>query len=301
MQKRFLSGGLALASLLLISGCVGIKDYERKVSESTGLRKEMEAAQARISAQQNTTEDLQKQIQTRRLEGEELSQSLSMSRRHGQQLEASMADLRAQLAFQAQENKSGQSKAARLEAALEQSRQKSDKLERNAVELRKRIAKFEDRLRLQVQLEKDFVAQFSSEVRKNLIKVQRTRDRVMLSLESSQLFASGSAALRTRGKKLLKKIAGNLRRHTNREIQVQGHTDNDPISGKLAERWESNWELSAARATRVVRYLVEVGNVDPRKVSAAGLGEFRPIADNSSKEGKKKNRRINIVLFPPSL
>ncbi len=301
MQKRFLSGGLALVSLLLISGCVGIKDYERKVSESTGLRKEMETAQARISAQQKTTEGLQKQMQTRRLEGEELSQSLSMSRRHGQQLEASMADLRAQLAFQAQENKSGQSKAARLEAALAQSRQKSDKLERNAVELRKRIAKFEDSLRLQVQLEKDFVAQFSSEVRKNLIKVQRAGDRVMLSLESSQLFASGSAALRTRGKKLLKKIAGNLRRHTNREIQVQGHTDNDPISGKLAERWESNWELSAARATRVVRYLVEVGNVDPRKVSAAGLGEFRPIADNSSKEGKKKNRRINIVLFPPSL
>jgi chemotaxis protein MotB len=300
MQKRFPSGGLALVCLLLISGCVGIKDYERKVSESTGLRKEVEAAQARIGSQQKTTENLRKQIQTRRLEGEELSQSLSMSRRHGQQLEASMADLRAQLSSQTQENKSVQAKAARLEAALEQSRQQSDELGKNIVGLRKRVAKFEDKLRLQIQLERDIAAQFSTEVKKNLIKVRRVGDQVMLSLESSQLFASGSAALRSRGKKLLKRIASKLRRHTNREIQVQGHTDNDPISGKLAERWESNWELSAARATRVVRYLVEVGNVDPRKISAAGLGEFRPIAENSSREGKKKNRRIDIVLFPPS-
>ncbi len=299
MQKRFSSGGLALVFLLFISGCVGIKDYERKVSESTGLRKEMETAQARIGAQQKATETLRKQIQTRRLEGEELSQSLSMSRRHAQQLEASMADLRAQLSSQTQDNKSLQAKSARQAEALGQSRQKSDELGKAITGLRNRVARFEDKLRLQIQLEKDMVAQFSSEMEKNLIKVRRVGDRVLLSLESSQLFASGSATLRSHGRELLKKIAGKLRRHTNREIQVQGHTDNDQIKGKLAERWESNWELSAARATRVVRYLVEVGNIDPRKISAAGLGEFRPIADNSSKEGKKKNRRIDIVLFPP--
>lgn len=300
MQKRFPSAGFALACLLLVSGCVGVDEFERKVSESTGLRKELESAQARINAQQKTIEDLRNKGQSRRLEGEELSQSLSMSRRHSQQLEASTADLRAQTAAQNQEIKEVRAKSARLESALNQSRQRSDQSEKNIVDLRKRLAKFEDKLRLQVQLERDLVAQFSSEVGKKLIKVQRTGDRVMLSLESSTLFSSGSATLRSRGKTLLKKIAGNLRRHTNREIQVQGHTDNVPISGRLAERWESNWELSAARATRVARYLVEVGNVDPRRVSAAGLGEFRPIADNKTKVGKRKNRRINIVLFFPS-
>ncbi len=300
MQKRFPSGGLALACLLLISGCVGVDEFERKVSESTGLRKELESAQARINAQKKTIEDLRKKGQSRRLEGEELSQSLSMSRRHGQQLEASTADLRAQTAAQSEENKELQAKAARLETALDQSRQKSDEMEKSIVGLRKRVAKFEDKLRLQIQLERDLVAQLSSEVGNNLVKVQRTGDQVMLSLESSTLFSSGSATLRARGKSLLKKIAGNLRRHTNREVQVQGHTDNVPISGRLADRWESNWELSAARATRVARYLVEVGNVDPRRISAAGLGEFRPIADNKTKDGKRKNRRINIVLFFPS-
>lgn len=300
MQNRFLWTGLAFACLLMVSGCVGIDEFERKVSESTSLRKELEVAQARINSQQKTIEDLQKKGQSRRLEGEELSQSLSMARRHSQKLEASMADLRAQSGGLSQENKELQSRMAKLETSLEESRQKSDQLEKNILDLRTRLSKFENKLRLQIQLERDLVAQFSPEIEKKLIKVQRTGDQVMLSLESSTLFSSGSANLRNRGKALLKKIASNLLRHSNREIQVQGHTDNVPISGRLADRWETNWELSAARATRVARYLVEVGNLDPRIISAAGLGEFRPIADNRTKEGKRKNRRINIVLFFPS-
>lgn len=300
MRTHFSFWILLTAGVFLVTGCVGVEDYERKVSESTSLRKELEAAQARISALENTIEDLRKQGQTRRLEGEELSQSLTMSRRNSQQLEARLADLRAQLSAQTQDNRSAQEKLARLEKNLDLANQETRELEKNNLELRKRVARFEDKLRLQIQLEKDLAAQFSFEVSKNLVSVKRTGDRVILSLESSLLFSSGSANIRRPGQNLLKKIAANLRRYTNREIQVQGHTDNIPISDRLAEKWESNWELSAWRATRVLRYLVEVGNVDPRKISAAGLGEFQPIADNSSQEGRAKNRRIEIVLFPPS-
>ncbi len=300
MQTRFPSGGLALACLLLISGCVGVGDYERKVSESTSLRKELEIAQARINSQKKTIENLRKQFQSRRLEGEELSQSLSMSRRHGQQLESGMAELRARITSQKEESQEAQKKASGLEADLERSGKKSREMGKTIVDLRKRLARFEDKVRLQIQLERDVVARLSSEVKKKLVIVKRRENQVMLTLDSSMLFTSGSALLRSRGKKLLLKIAGNLRRHSNRKIQIHGHTDNVPISGRLAERWESNWELSAARATRVVRFLVESGNVDPRKISAIGFGEFQPIADNASKEGKRKNRRIDIVLLPPS-
>lgn len=299
MRLHVSSGVLAL-TCLFISGCVAVEDYERKVSESTSLRKELDSARARINAQQRTIEDLQKKGQSTRLEGEELSQSLSMSRRHGQQLEARLADLRARNSSQTQEIKSARQKANQMQSQIEQEQEKLRETQKANLELRKRVARFEDKQRLQIQLERDLAAQLSSEVERNLVKVRRVNDRVMLTLESSLLFASGSATLRSRGKSVLLKIAKTLRRYTNREVQVQGHTDNIPISDRLAERWESNWELSAARATRVLRHLVEVGNVDPRRISGAGLGEFRPIGDNTSREGRKQNRRIDIVLFPPS-
>ncbi|MEE9255633.1 MAG: flagellar motor protein MotB, partial [bacterium] len=247
-----------------------------------------------------TIDGLEGKTRERRMEGEELTQSLSMARRHGQQLETKLADLRARLSFQDQESKTTQRRVSEFETSAEESRKKIRQLEENAVDLRQKLARFEDKIRLQMQLEKDLSAQFAEETKKGIVTVKRSRDRIVIGLESSVLFSSGSATIRANAKKHLLKISLILRRYINREVQVQGHTDNIPISERIAERWESNWELSSARATRVLRYLVEVGNVDPRRMSAAGLGEYRPIADNATKGGRKKNRRIDIVLFPPS-
>lgn len=290
----------AAACILLLYGCVGVEEFEAKVSESAGLRKEIESARARITLLRRTIDDLQKQNTDRRLEGEELTQSLTMARRHGQQLETKLADLRARIFSQDLENKITEKKTSELKSSFEETGKKIRALEEANVSLKKKIARFEDKLRLQEQIKKDLAAQLSAEIKSGAIVVSRAGDRVIIGLESSTLFSSGRAAIRRAGKKHLRKISRILLRYTNREIQVQGHTDNDPISERLIERWESNWELSTARATRVLRFLVEVGNVDPKIISAAGLGEFRPIADNSTKAGKKKNRRIDIVLFPPS-
>ena len=291
---------LVFSCIVFLAGCVGIEDYDRKVSEASGLRKELESAQSRITSLSRTIDGLEGKSRERRLEGEELTQSLSMARRHGQQLETKLADLRARLSFQDQESKTTQRRVSDFETSAEESRKKIRQLEENAVDLRQKLARFEDKLRLQMQLRKDLSAQFAEETRKGIITVKRSRDRIVIGLESSVLFASGSATIRTDAKKHLLKISLILRRYINREVQVQGHTDNIPISDRIAERWESNWELSSARATRVLRYLIEVGNVDPRRMSAAGLGEYRPIADNATKGGRKKNRRIDIVLFPPA-
>ncbi len=291
---------LVFSGLVFLAGCVGIEDFERKVSEASGLRKELESAQSRISSLHRTIDELEGKSRERRLEGEELTQSLSMARRHGQSLETKFADLRARLSFQDQESKAAQRRVSVFETSAEESRKKIRQLEENAVDLRQKLARFEDKIRLQTQLEKDMAAQFGEEAKKGLITVTRSQNRVIIGLESSALFASGSATIRASAKKHLLKISLILRRYINREVQVQGHTDNIPISKRIAERWESNWELSSARATRVLRYLVEVGNVNPKRISAAGLGEYRPIADNATKGGRKKNRRIDIVLFPPS-
>jgi chemotaxis protein MotB len=84
------------------------------------------------------------------------------------------------------------------------------------------------------------------------------------------------------------------------EIVVSGHTDNVPITSKLAATYPTNWELSAARAIAVVKIL-ESNGVDPKMLVAAGFGEFRPVADNATPEGRAQNRRMEIVLMPRKL
>ena len=289
---------LFLAAALL-TGCVGIEDYERKTDEAAGLRKELSDHQSRIDELRRNTEELEGRIRQKDLENQELSQSLTMARRHSQQTETRVADLRAQLTAQQSQQTESAKKAGRFERAYENSRARVRELQKNLVAAQKKLLRFEDRIRFQIQLEKDMKAQFSRERRRGTVEVRRVGDRVVISIASAILFKSGSAKIRSESKALLVKFSNLLRRYANREVQVQGHTDNVQISDRLAERWETNWELSAARATRVLRYFVEVGNLDPRRVSGAGMGEFRPIADNDTREGRRTNRRIEIVIFPP--
>ena len=289
---------LFLAAALL-TGCVGIEDYERKTDEAAGLRKELSDQQSRIDELRRNIEEFEGRIKQKDLETQELSQSLTMARRHSQQTETRVADLRAQLTAQQSQQTESAKKAGRFERAYENSRARVRELQKNLVAAQKKLLRFEDRIRFQIQLEKDMKAQFSRERRRGTVEVRRVGDRVIISIASAILFKSGSAKIRSESKALLVKFSNLLRRYSNREVQVQGHTDNVQISDRLAERWETNWELSAARATRVLRYFVEVGNLDPRRVSGAGMGEFRPIADNDTREGRRTNRRIEIIIYPP--
>jgi len=112
------------------------------------------------------------------------------------------------------------------------------------------------------------------------------------------LFDSGEATLKPAGIAVLGKIGSVLAKAGDRRVEVQGHTDNVPIAGALAKRFPTNWELSAARATNVVRFLQEEAKIDPTRLSAAGYAEFRPKASNDTDGGRRQNRRIEILLVP---
>jgi chemotaxis protein MotB len=112
------------------------------------------------------------------------------------------------------------------------------------------------------------------------------------------LFDSGEADLKPEGIAILKKIGGVLKKTEGRTIEVQGHTDNVPIRGALAQRFPTNWELSAARATNVVRFLQDEAGVAPTGLSAAARSEYQPRASNDTEEGRRQNRRIEILLGP---
>ena len=112
------------------------------------------------------------------------------------------------------------------------------------------------------------------------------------------LFASGSTEIKPEGKQLLLSIANSLNEDSRHQIIVAGHTDNLPPSHQLSETYPTNWDLSAARASKVVRFLQHVGKIDPARLSVRGYGPYRPVAANTTREGQQNNRRIEIILAP---
>lgn len=120
-----------------------------------------------------------------------------------------------------------------------------------------------------------------------------SEDSLVVRFPDTALFDSGQAELRPDALRALDAIAGVLRGVPNR-VRVEGHTDTDPISNF---RFPSNWELSTARAGRVVRYFVDTYGLDPRRFESAGLGEYRPVAPNDTPENKQRNRRVDIVIL----
>lgn len=119
--------------------------------------------------------------------------------------------------------------------------------------------------------------------------------KVYVSMSDKLLFKSGSVEVESKGKTALEKLANVLNKNPDVSIAIEGHTDNVPIKTNL---YADNWDLSAARATNVVRLLTTSYKMDPRRLTASGRGEFFPIADNTTTEGKAKNRRTEIVLSP---
>ena len=126
------------------------------------------------------------------------------------------------------------------------------------------------------------------------LTVELNDGKLYISLQEKLLFKSGSAVVDPKGKEALKTLATVLNTTQDISITIEGHTDNVPESGK----YEDNWALSTARATSIVRILIIDYKVDPRTVIASGRSEFYPVADNSTADGKSKNRRTEIILSP---
>ncbi len=113
------------------------------------------------------------------------------------------------------------------------------------------------------------------------------------------LFDSGKSDIKQEAFLSLDKIAGVLKNNVeDRNIGIEGHTDNEPIKHS---KWKSNWELSTSRATSVLHYLVDTRGINPKRVAAIGYGEYRPVASNDTVEGKRQNRRVEIVILPKNM
>ncbi len=139
-----------------------------------------------------------------------------------------------------------------------------------------------------------FVNRLKTMIDGGQLTVSIEQGRIVINLPNNVLFKSGSAHLNPDGKEALTQIAAVLSQFSDRRFQIEGHTDNLPIK---SARFPSNWELSTSRALTVVHLLTDMG-VAPENISAAGFGEFHPRADNATEEGRKLNRRIEIIMLP---
>jgi len=121
--------------------------------------------------------------------------------------------------------------------------------------------------------------------------------KISVMLPSSILFNSGQTKLKKEAKNSLTKVCNVLKKDfPNATIRIEGHTDSDPLK-RTKNVYKSNWELSALRASNVLHYLVDSCRLDPKKLYIAGFGKHQPVASNKSKGGKKKNRRVEIVIL----
>ncbi|HVP67937.1 MAG TPA: flagellar motor protein MotB [Anaeromyxobacteraceae bacterium] len=150
-----------------------------------------------------------------------------------------------------------------------------------------------------LQSQKEAYAQLNAalkqEVASDQVRIEQLNDRLKVTLVDEILFPEGGWEIDRKGAETLDKTVPTLKALKGQRIEVEGFTDDVPIGPDLRKRFPSNWELSAARATDVVRYLVSKG-VAPQVLSAAGFGDTRPVATNDTSQGRAKNRRIEVVL-----
>lgn len=189
------------------------------------------------------------------------------------------------------------SKYEQLEA--EKNRQITS-LQEEKAELEKQKAELETASQQRQTQYDALVKQLSAEVQKGELQVRQYQNMLSVDVAEQIFFDSGRAALKDSGKEVLAKVGEALKSYDKKIIRVVGHTDNVPLARSIQKVFPTNWELSVARATNVVRYLQEVG-IPPERMVASGRGEYSPVASNDTPEGRQKNRRIEIMLIDQGL
>lgn len=266
----------AAVAACALASCVSRGEYD-------DLKRRYDRAQDQLAERQERVGTLgasfsESQAEVERLEGENTRarsqvQSLQQEREHLQeeqhQLTLEMTELL--------EDRS------RLKEATQQLSEAIAELSRRKAEAERRVTEF-----------RTLLGRFKKLIDAGTLKVTMSDGRMVLQLPSDVLFDSGSARLSKAGTQAIAEITRVLKEVPDRRYQVEGHTDNVPIHNP---QYRNNWELAAARGLGVVRAMVE-GGLDSSLLSAASYGEYHPVASNDTEEGRRLNRRIEIIVVP---
>ena len=206
-------------------------------------------------------------------------------------LKSSIRNYQALLASGKDENQKLTADLAQLNANLNQKMSELQEREKTIAELQRMIDSQKQKTKELLSSVKDALLGFSTDE----LTVREEDGKVYVAMSDKLLFESGKAVVNAQGKEALGKLAEVLNKQTEIDVYIEGHTDNVPIKTAV---FQDNWDLSVIRATSVVRILTETYNVNPLQILPCGRGEFKPVDDNTSAEGKARNRRTEIIMAP---
>ena len=276
MIKRLLLYAAGAMFLLSASGClVAESTYLKKVEEADGLSKEL--AELQQAHKKLTLENATLKTRFNRLTEDaavlasDKKQLEGILKAKADTLSKNISELRQQVSELKVENKKLNDDIAELQKAKE--------------EKVKEVSGTYEQL----------LANMKNEIAKGQVTISELKGKLTVNMEAAILFDSGRADVKQDGLDILDKMVETLKKVNDKAIRIEGHTDVVQITGSLARTFPTNWELSAARAINVAKFLQQQG-IDPKNLSATAFAEFKPVADNSTKEGRAKNRRIEITL-----
>jgi chemotaxis protein MotB len=282
-MKRLVYLALAGVLSLLLGGClVAESRYLQKVEEADSLTKELGSLKQKHSALVTDNTALKAEYEKLQAEAAGLTKDkLALTRdkdgleqvlkAKSDSLSQSISDLRQKVAILEGENNKLKEDISILQRA------KDEKV--------KEVSNTYEKL----------LQNMKSEIALGQVTISELKGKLTVNMEAAILFDSGKAEVKDDGLEILLKMVETLKSVKDKAIRIEGHTDNVQITGALTRVFPTNWELSAARAINVARYLQQQG-LDPAVLSAAAFAEYKPVADNATKEGRAKNRRIEITL-----
>lgn len=277
---------------LMFAGCVGKGTYQAKVDEAAELNTRINDLQARVSQLESDKNEALSQRNT-------LEKKLAAAHEKNSSLNQDLLRARADLD---RSEKALNAKDAETGRIISEMRQRVDELENRNRELsreleRERLAR-EARLAQVKNTYEELVDKLETEIERGEITISELEGKLTVNMVERILFDSGKAEIRPNGREVLARVGEILSNATDRDIRVEGHTDNVPISPRLEEKFPTNWELSTARATNVVHFLQKQSNIPGERLLSCGYGPYRPVESNDTPEGRAQNRRIQIVLVP---
>jgi chemotaxis protein MotB len=280
-------------------------EIESLRNDNTRLTNELAAASGRVTSLSNQLIERDADLATLRTLRDEQAAKLTATAGELDQTKRRLDDLTSQLATLNQEREGSAAQIRKQEDSLREALQAVERMRLDQQNLQGLLAQEQSNKESEIErLTKTQAAlakSLEAEIAKGEIRIQQVQDRLTINMVDKVLFDSGQGHVKPAGLKVLKQVSNILRTVKDKQIRIEGHTDNVRIGGKLKERFPTNWELSTTRATSVVRYLLDEGGIDPANISAVGYSDTRPIASNDTDEGRTANRRIEIVLYPKDL
>ena len=297
---------LAFSAVFMLTSCVSSKKYQELEGRHADLKRENRNTQSELEKYRDLDEEysaLKKDYADATTERDRLKDELESSRKNYATLKDSYDALEenssAAISENSRQNRQLLAELEEKEQALVKEQARLDKLQRDLDARSRRVNELEELIAAKdakMNALKDAISKALTNFEGKGLTVEQRDGKVYVSMENKLLFNSGSWAVNAEGRQAVKQLGQVLAENPDIAVLIEGHTDNVPYGG--SGPLNDNWDLSTKRATSIVQILKENNNIDPQNLTAAGRGEYAPIATNETAEGRAKNRRIEVILTP---